>query len=237
MYAEQEATLLMEAAPEPTALAGLVARRVAGEPLEHLLGWAAFRGRRVRVEAGVFVPRRRSEHLVTVGIMMVRPGSVVVELCCGTAAVASALGHAVPGLELVSADVDPAAARSARRNLPGGRVCEGDLYDALPPDLRGRIDLLVANPPHVPHDEIRLMPPEAREHEQPVALDGGPDGLGVVRRIVADAPGWLSPTGVLLLETGRSQVGAVTALLSAAGLTPAVSTVDELAATVIVGRR
>jgi release factor glutamine methyltransferase len=122
-----------------------------------------------------------------------------------------------PGVEvdLHAADLDPAAVRCARRNLAplGGTVYEGDLYAALPPALRGRVDILLANAPYVPTSAIELLPTEAREHEATVALDGGEDGLAVVRRVFADAADWLAPGGSLLVEASEDQA----ALLLAAG--------------------
>src|SRR5919107_1611782 len=167
VFAEDEARLLVEAVRSPAELTSLVARRVAGEPLEHLLGWAEFCGLRIAVGPGVFVPRRRTELLVRLAAPLLRPGDVVVELCCGAAAVATALAAAVPGLALHAVDVEPAAVDCARRNLApfGGHAYEGDLDTPLPAELHGRVDVVVANPPYVPTDAIALMPPEARDHE------------------------------------------------------------------------
>ena len=113
---------------------------------------------------------------------------------------------------------------------------EGDLYDALPPTLLGRVDALLVNAPYVPTAHVRLMPPEARLHEPLVALDGGHDGLAVQRRVAAGASRWLAPTGVLLLETGRTQAPHTLALLRDAGLDASLHTDDDLEATVAVGR-
>ena len=103
-------------------------------------------------------------------------------------------------LEVV--EIDPAAARCARRNLEGsgGRVYEGDLFDPLPPALRGRVGVIVANVPYVPSDEVRLLPVEARGHEPRGALDGGPDGLDVLRRVAAGAPDWLVPAAACCIH-------------------------------------
>jgi release factor glutamine methyltransferase len=148
--------------------------------------------------------------------------------------VAAALA-ASADLELHAADVDPAAGACARRNLPTGSVHLGDLFDALPPALRGRVDVLVANVPYVPSDAVPHMPPEARDHEPLVALDGGPDGLDVARRVVAGAPVWLAPFGSLLFETSAAQSDAAARIVAAAGLVPRIATDDELGATVVVG--
>jgi release factor glutamine methyltransferase len=237
VFAEDEAALLRVAAGErASALETLVARREAGEPLEVILGWAEFRGLRVAVEAGVFVPRRRTEVLVTQALARVTPGTVVVELCAGVAAVAAALAAEVPGIEVYAAEIDPVAVRVARRNLDPARVFEGDLYDPLPPALRGRVGILIANAPYVPSDEIALMPPEAREHEPRVALDGGADGLDIQRRVIAGAREWLAPGGMLLIETSERQAPATVALMEAVGLAAHAVHDDEVDGTAAVGR-
>jgi release factor glutamine methyltransferase len=191
------------------------------------------------VAAGVFVPRRRTEVLVEEAIALARPGAVVVDLCCGSGALGVAVATAVMDVELYAADVDPAAVACARGNVArvGGRACEGDLYDPLPPALRGRVDVLLANVPYVPSDAIALMPPEARLHEARVALDGGADGLDVARRVIEAAPLWLSPGGSLLFETSEGQAPAAVATVTAAGLRARVVANDERGATVVVGTR
>ena len=153
VFAEDEARLLVSAARTPADLAAMVDRRVAGLPLEHVLGWAEFCGLRIAVDPGVFVPRRRTEFLVGQATALARPGAVVVDLCCGSGAVGAALVAALDRVELYAVDLDPTAVRCARRNVAaaGGQVYEGDLYDPLPATLRGRVDVLVANAPYVPH--------------------------------------------------------------------------------------
>ncbi|MFD1211691.1 putative protein N(5)-glutamine methyltransferase [Arthrobacter sp. GCM10027362] len=237
VFAEDEARLLIAAAGSPAELAGLVDLRVAGRPLEHILGWAEFCGLRIFVEPGVFVPRRRTAFLVRQAAACARPGAVVVDMCCGSGAVGAALAASLEGLELHAADIDPAAARCARRNLAraGGRVYEGDLYGALPDMLRGRVDVLVANAPYVPTGDIGMMPPEARVYEPHAALDGGPDGLEIQRRIAAGAPSWLRPGGRLLIETSRRQAPEAAGMFRRAGLIPRVAGSDDLEATVVVG--
>jgi len=234
VFAEDEARLLLDEASSPAELMAWAARRMAGEPLEHVVGWAAFAGLRVAVDAGVFVPRRRSELVMTTALL--EPADVVVDLCCGTAALGAALAARWPSAEVHAADCDPVAVACARRNLPPERVHEGDLYAALPDDLRGRVDLLAVNAPYVPTDAIATMPREARDHEHRVALDGGADGLEVQRRVAAGAGEWLRPVGRLVLETGRDQVDRTAALLRSAGLATEVVTDDEIGGTVVVGR-
>jgi release factor glutamine methyltransferase len=212
---------------------------VSGEPLEQVLGWAAFCGLRIAVAPGVFVPRQRTALLVRLAVARARAGTVVVDLCCGTGAIGAAVAAAVPGVRLHAADVAPAAVACARRNLApfGGRVVEGDLFDPLPAGLRGRVGVLLANVPYVPTGQVDLLPPEARLHEPLVALDGGPDGLDVLRRVAAAAPGWLAPGGHLLVETSERQAPTATAVLAAAGLTPRLERSDAHDATVLLAAR
>jgi release factor glutamine methyltransferase len=235
VFAEDEARLLMAAADGPEQLAELTARREAGAPLEVLLGWVEFRGRRVGVAPGVFVPRRRTAFLVTTAVRVAGPTPVVLDLCCGTGAVGLALATELTGVELHAADVDPAAVACAAANLAGvGLAHLGDLFAPLPPGLRGRVDLLVANAPYVPTEAIATMPPEAREHEPMVALDGGPDGLDLHRRIAAGAPDWLAPGGFLLIETSLDQAPRTAAVCAAAGLRPSVHRSEDEDATVVL---
>lgn len=235
VYAEEEADLLLEQAAGPEELRRLLARRVAGEPLEQVLGWAAFAGQRIRVRPGVFVPRVRSELLVRAALDGLAERAVVVDLGCGSGALGAAVAAAKPGVTLWAVDVDPTAVACARLNLPPARVRRGDLWAGLPDHLRGRIDVALVNAPYVPSAEIATLPGEAREHEHRVALDGGPDGLDVQRRVAAPAGRWLGPAGRLLVECGRHQAAATASLVAAAGLEPRVVVDHDLAATVVVG--
>ncbi len=238
VYAEDEARLLISTARTQADLAAMVDRRAAGLPLEHVLGWAEFCGLRIAVDPGVFVPRRRTEFLVHQAAALARPRAVVVDLCCDSGAVGAALIAAQDRVELYAADIDPAAVRCARRNIAaGGQVYEGDLYEPLPAPLRGRVDVLLANVPYVPTEEVGLLPPEARMHEPRVALDGGADGLEVLRRVTAAAPLWLAPGGHLLVETSERQAPQAAETFAREGLIPRVASSDELNATVVIGTR
>ncbi len=235
VFAEDEADLLVAAASTPAELESLVARRVAGLPLEHLLGWAEFHGLRIAVRPGVFVPRHRTEFLVDVAVSLAPPDPVVLDLCCGSGALGAAFAASVAPRELHAADVEPAAVSCSRVNLPQAEVYEGDLYDALPSSLRGRVDVLLANVPYVPSEAVATMPPEARLHEPRVALDGGSDGLDLARRVADAAPHWLAPGGTLLVETSSAQAPVLGGIFAAAGLTPRVHESEELGATVVTG--
>jgi release factor glutamine methyltransferase len=236
VFAEDEARLLIGATATSDQLDDLVLRRSAGEPIEQVVGWAEFCGLRIAVDAGVFVPRRRTELLAREAIALARPGVVVLDLCCGAGAVGAVVAAAVD-VELHAADVDPVAVHCARRNLPSAQMYVGDLFEPLPASLRQRIDVLVANTPYVPTDAIRLLPAEARDHEPRIALDGGPDGLDVQRRVIAAAPRWLSPGGHVLIETSEAQARDTAAAFDSAGLRPRVVRDEELDATVVIGSR
>ncbi|MGW9541911.1 methyltransferase [Streptomyces anthocyanicus] len=266
VFAEDEAALLAERADDAAHLEALVARRVSGEPLEHVLGYVDFHGLRAAVDPGVFVPRQRTTLLVDEAVALGRragrpawlsdggPGScpggrpeggpdgrtVVVDLCCGAGALGLATAVSLGGDETVAlhaSDVDPAAVACAARNVAavGGTAYEGDLFDPLPAGLRGRVDLLLANVPYVPSGEIPLLPREARDHEAHVALDGGGDGLDVLRRVATEAPAWLAPGGHLLTESGERQAAGAVAVLGRAGLVARVVRDDDIGATIVVG--
>lgn len=233
-------------------LASMIELRISGVPLEHVLGWAEFCGQRFAVDPGVFVPRRRTEFLVSQAAALTPAAAVVVDLCCGSGAIGAALagivnaGMANAGManavhdtrvELYSADIEAAAVACALRNVAavGGRVHQGDLYDALPAGLRGRVDVMVVNAPYVPTGSIHLMPPEARLHEPLVTLDGGPDGLAVQRRVAAEARQWLAPGGHLLMETSDAQASHTVAIFERCHLSTTVAHSEDLDATVVVG--
>ncbi|MFD4375792.1 putative protein N(5)-glutamine methyltransferase [Streptomyces sp. NPDC058486] len=239
VFAEDEAELLLSAARDAAELDVLVERRSAGLPLEHVVGWADFGGLRIAVDAGVFVPRRRTEFLVERAVALAAPGALCVDLCCGSGAAGAVLLSAVPDARVYAADIEPAAVRCARRNIEprGGHVFGGDLFAPLPDELRGRVEILVANVPYVPTEEVGLLPPEAREHEPLVALDGGPDGLDVLRRVAAEAPEWLAPGGRLFVETSERQTGPAAEAVAAYGLEPRFETCEERYATVLVATR
>ncbi|RRQ25349.1 putative protein N(5)-glutamine methyltransferase [Rhodococcus sp. Eu-32] len=232
VYAEDEAALLLQAFTGDRLLE-MVSRRVAGTPLEQILGWAEFRGLRIVVEPGVFVPRRRTELLVEEALAL-RP-TTVVDMCCGSGAVGAALEHELGHLDLHATDIDPVAVRCARRNIGAGHVYESDLYSALPQHLRGCIDVIVANAPYVPTDAIASMPAEARDHEPRVALDGGLDGLDWHRRIADDARQWLTDRGHLLIETSVGQAKGTVQIMRGAGFDARIAHSDELDGTVVVG--
>lgn len=237
VFAEDEARLLRAHATGDR-LEVLVRRRVAGEPLEHLLGFVDFHGARYRVAPGVFVPRQRSAALVEEAARWARVRAqppLIVDLCCGAGVLGLAV-RATCGGRLHAVDLDPAAVACAIDNGVAHAVV-GDLFDPLPSALRGRVDLLLANAPYVPTAAVGSMPAEARVHEPRAALDGGSDGLDVQRRILAGAPDWLAPSGRLLTETSRGQAPALLAAAQACGLSAVVVEDKELEATILRASR
>jgi release factor glutamine methyltransferase len=236
VFAEDEAALIAETARDAAELTAMVDERVAGQPLEYVVGWASFRGLRIAVDPGVFIPRRRTEFLVSEALKATVAGTVVVDLGCGSGALGAAVA-AEREVSLYAADVETAAVACARRNLApwGGTAYQGDWFAALPERLRGQVDVLLANVPYVPTDEIRLLPAEARLYEPQVTLDGGPDGLATLRRVVAEAPEWLAPGGHLFTEMSERQAPLAQALMIEHGLTAELVADDELGATVVHG--
>lgn len=226
VFAEEEAAVLLEAARDARTLGRMTIRRVAGEPLEHVVGHVDLAGTRLCAGAGVFVPRQRSTLLVTLTVQAVdraaerrvdqpadtcrRP--ILVEACCGVAPVANLVALRLPGCEVHAADVCPRARRLARSNLPpGAEVHGGHLLDGLPPRLRGQVDVVAAIPPYVPDAAMRLLSREAREHEPERALIGGADGLDFVRDLLWSTVEWLAPEGRLLVEVAADQIDDVVA--------------------------
>lgn len=237
VFAEDEARHLVRAARSHAELDRLVERRVSGEPLEVVIGWAEFCGRRISLDSGVFVPRRRTEFLTRQACRVLHAGDTALDMCCGSGAVGAVIQTMIENVEVYAADVDVAAVKCARRNIGApDRVFEGDLFDPLPLHLRERLDVIVANAPYVPTASIRLMPPEARLHEPLASLDGGPDGLDIQRRIIADASPWLRPGGHLLVETSAHQMHTTVEIFRSEGYFTQPMHYEDTASTVVIGR-
>ncbi|MFL6271833.1 MAG: peptide chain release factor N(5)-glutamine methyltransferase [Actinomycetes bacterium] len=235
--ARAEADWLLEEAVDEESLRAMVARRVAGEPLQYVIGWAPFGPLRLVVGPGVFGPRPETEGLADRAATRLRsrpepPGGsgeprggarvrpIAVDVCTGSGAIACFLAAEVPGARVLATELDPGALAWARRNADryGVELLAGDLDEPLPAALAGRVDVLCANVPYVPSGAIATLPTDVRDHEPRLALDGGPDGLDVLRRLVARAGHWLAPGGGLLCEIGEDQAETGVALLTAAGL-------------------
>ncbi len=212
------------AADEVLAFTGLVDRRRRREPLQYLTGEAAFRHLTLAVGPGVFVPRPETEVMTgwVIDRLIARGGTpVVLELCTGSGAIAAALADELPTAEIHAVELDQAALDFAARNLAGTdvRLALGDLAEALRlfPDLRGRCDAVIANPPYIPLEAFESVEPEARDFDPPMSLWSGNDGLDAIRGVLAVAAEALTVGGVLAFEHAEVQSAAVVSLTAAAG--------------------
>jgi release factor glutamine methyltransferase len=190
VFAEDEAALLGDDE-------ALIARRIAGERLEHVLGWVEFCGLRIEVDPGVFIPRPQTEALAERAAAL-RP-AIALDLFAGCGAIACVVKQRNPDARVFAAELDPLALACARRNGErfGVEVVASDVDAGIPGDLAGRVDVLTANVPYVPTSELALVP---HDGEPDAALDGGADGERWMRRVRELAPRWLRPGGVLLME-------------------------------------
>jgi len=208
--------------PELALYRELVRRRAAGEPTAWLTGRREFLGHDFRVSPATLVPRPETELVAEAAIALLPPGGALLDLCTGTGCIAISAALARPDARVVATELSPEALAVARENaaLLAAKLdlLAGDLD--LPVASGDRFDVLVSNPPYVPAGEIEGLSREVRR-EPRLALDGGPDGLDVLRRIVSLAPSRLRPGGALILEMHESHAGALPALCAAAGLSAA----------------
>ncbi len=207
----------------------MVQRRLAGEPLQYVLGRWAFRHLDLLVDRRVLIPRPETELVAQVALdaaRAVQPTRVVVDLGTGSGAIGLSLAHELPltGTTVWLTDVSGDALDVARANLAGigrngsnVRVVQGDWFAALPGELRGTVDVMVANPPYVAEDDGEVEDVVA-QHEPHIALFSGNDGLDAIRAIAAGVRDWLRPGGVLVLEIGHQQGALVRDVLVAHGL-------------------
>jgi len=212
--ARAEAEELVVASPEEASLEVLIARRERGEPLAWIIGTMRFSGRRLHVDPGVYVPRAQSEELArrAAALLARSEGGRSADLCTGAGAIAAHLTTEVPAALVIGVDIDPVATACARRN--GVRTVRGDLDGPL---RSGAFDVVTAVAPYVPTRDMRLLPADVRRFEPRLALDGGGDGLDVVRKVVRGAARILRPGGWLLTEIGGAQDRALEPSLTASG--------------------
>ena len=184
----------------------LITRRAARVPLQHLTGSVGFRWAEILVGPGVFVPRPETESVVEWALPHLAAGSVVVDLCTGSGAIAKAIASEVPGTVVHAVELDPAALAWARRNLDGTGVVlhHAAVADGLP-SLNGTVDLVISNPPYVPLSSTTRMEPEVLDHEPHVALFADDDGLAVIRQVEQAARQLLRPGGRVVVEHDDSQ--------------------------------
>jgi release factor glutamine methyltransferase len=208
-------------------LSALVERRLAGEPLQYVLGRWSFRGLDLLVDPRVLIPRPETEVVAEVAIGLARrrggPG-VLADLGTGSGALALALAAELPEVEVWATDTSPEALAVARANLAGidraaARVhlALGMWYEALPTGLRGRLRVIVSNPPYVTEAEFAGLPPEVRDHEPVGALVAGPTGRESLEHLLAGGLDWLEPGGALVLELAPDQAGPLRASATALG--------------------
>jgi len=204
----------------------LLDRRVLHEPLQYLVGWEEFRGLRLRVGPGVFIPRPETELVVERALALLpdRPARTV-DLGTGSGAIALALAAARPAVRVWAVERSAEARAWAEANVAGLGLGDqvvllaGDLWAPLRGlGLEGTVDLVVSNPPYIPAEQLAELPEEVRAHEPLEALDGGPGGLALHRRILEGAPALLRPGGVLLLEIGEGQTAPLAELAAAGGV-------------------
>ena len=221
--AADEAAELLAAAPDERTLEDWLRRREEGEPLAWITGSTRFCGRVLHVAPGVYVPRPQTEELARRAASRLRSDGRALDLCTGAGAVAAHLLDRVPTAQVVGVDVDERAAACARRN--GVPAVVADL--AAPLRGKGRFDVVTAVAPYVPTGELRFLPADVRRYEPRRALDGGPDGLDLVREVIDAAGRLLRPGGWLLIEVGGDQDESLKAFLDKAGLEPAVPWSDD----------
>lgn len=215
-------TSQIELAPDAVTRAReLASRRAAGEPLQYITGLAGFRFLELQVGPGVFIPRPETELVVERALARLPRDGIVADLCTGSGAIALSIASERPDAAVYATELSPDAFRWAERNRAATGIdvviAQGDLFSALPEDLRGRLDVVVSNPPYVPPSERRLLPRDVVDHEPPIALFAEGDGLEVIRRLIAEGLEWLKPGGWLVLEIGETQGESITRLLGSSG--------------------
>lgn len=205
--AEEAAELLGHAAGDQGRLDAVLARRLTGEPLAWITGQVSFCGLVVGVDPGVYVPRWQSEPLARRAAAVLAPTGTAIDLCTGSGAIAMVLRATHPGARVVASDVDGRAVTCATAN--GVEVYRGDLFQPLPADLEGTVDVVVGVVPYVPTPALAWLQRDTLTFESTLAYDGGSDGTDVLRRVVADSPRFLRPGGTLLLELGATEAEAL----------------------------
>lgn len=211
---------------ELSAYRALIVRRRRAEPVAYIVGVREFFGMPFRVDASVLVPRPETELLVEVALARTEPSHLygeALDLCTGSGCVAIAFGKKRPTWRVLGVDVSKDAASVATDNAErlgatwNTSFLVSDLDASVPAE--SRFDLITANPPYIPTAELATLDRDVRDHEPRLALDGGPDGLDLVRRVIAAARARLRPGGVVALEVGQGQAAALGPLLDASGFT------------------
>ena len=222
------------------ASAALINERCKGRPLQYVMGTASFYGINLAVDERVLIPRPETELLAERAIaeLKERPFPKVMDLCTGSGAIAAAVAANVPNVKVIATELSPRAFMLARVNLrpyANVKVLRGDLFEALeskdsdPSTKDIPFDAILTNPPYIPSGAIDGLAPEVKDHEPHMALDGGKDGLDIIKRITAEAPAHLKPSGFLLMEIGDDQADAVMDLVLSSGAYRGASILKDLA--------
>lgn len=205
----REAQWITDESPDEVSALAMARRRSEGEPLQYILGNAHFRKIVLSVGPGVFIPRPETELLVDKALEVLPRGGTVLDLGTGSGAIALSIASERPDARVFATEADPGAFLWAVRNRDqlglGVEVFEGDLFENLPGELRGTVDVVVSNPPYVSTSRRDILPIDVRNHEPERALYGGRDGMLVTTRLAEDARSWLKPGGWLVLEMGTEQ--------------------------------
>ncbi|MET1132924.1 MAG: methyltransferase domain-containing protein [Aeromicrobium sp.] len=211
VFAEREAAFVRRHLIDPSDIERAVAARIAGVPLEQAVGVAEFDGVTVAVAEGVFVPRRRAEAIPEVAAVHRPDARVVVDLGCGSGALAAAMTRHLPAASVHAVDLDPTSVVVARANGRrfGFTTHHGSWWNGLPRSLRGRIDLAVGYLPHVPTARVDGIHPDFRAHEPRSSVDGGADGLDHLRAVVTLLATWLAPGGAFVTLLSNEQAAQV----------------------------
>jgi release factor glutamine methyltransferase len=220
----------------------MLARRVAGEPIALIRGTMEFAGLELKVRPGVFTPRSSSELLASEAVRRIRGrrNPVAVDVACGAGAVALTIAKQVPRAEVVGVDIEPAAVTLGRQNarlleLTNVRFAAGDMLAPLKGALRGRVDVFTIHPPYVARNLVRTLPREIRDYEPAQSLtDRSVDGLGLVRRLAAQAPDWLRGGGWVMVEVSPDLARRVRSILTSQGYQSVASHRDKVGATRVV---
>lgn len=232
LYTEYDAPLTPE---ERSKMRDLVKRRAGHEPVAYLVGFREFFGLDFEVEPGVLIPRPDTETLVVKAIELAREleSPRVLDLCTGSSCVAAAIAENCAGAAVTAVEIDDLAYAVAARNLAKHALTDrvtllqGDLFEPVP--VEGHFDLIVSNPPYVTTAEMDTLPPDVRLHEPHRALDGGTDGLDIVRRIISAGHSRLNSGGAMLLEISSSQAAAVAELFAQTGVFESATIEKDLA--------
>jgi release factor glutamine methyltransferase len=202
--ADDEAVELLEVAHgDEAVLASLIDRRLRGEPIAWIVGYATFCGLRVNVHDGVYVPRWQSEPLARQAVERLPAHGVAIDVCTGSGAIATVLHAQRPTARVLATELDERAAACARSN--GVEVVLGDLLAPVPHDLAGLVDVIVGVVPYVPTSSLHLLPRDTFRFESTESYDGGDEGVDVLGHVIAQSTGFLRPGGALLLEVGGDQ--------------------------------